>query len=66
MRGPPMNQMGMNGPRGPMPPRGMRGPPPGMRPPPPRFGGPPGGPPGMNRGGPGEGEDMGNSGNREY
>ncbi|RUS87897.1 hypothetical protein EGW08_004313 [Elysia chlorotica] len=63
MRGPHMNQMGMNGPRGPMPPRGMRGPPPGMRPPPPRFGGPPG----MNRGGPpGEGEDMGNSGNREY
>ncbi|XP_059146087.1 splicing factor 3B subunit 4-like [Physella acuta] len=43
MRGPgpmrgPMNNMQMNGPRGPMPPRGMRGPPPGMRPPPPRFG----------------------------
>ncbi|BFZ23640.1 hypothetical protein BsWGS_26679 [Bradybaena similaris] len=57
MRGPmrgPVN-MPMNGPRGPMPPRGMRAPPPGMRPPPPRFGG----------GGGGQ-DERGNTGNMEY
>lgn len=53
MRGP--VNMPMNGPRGPMPPRGMRAPPPGMRPPPPRFGG----------GGGGQ-EERGNTGNMEY
>lgn len=56
MRGPmrgPIN-MPMNGPRGPMPPRGMRAPPPGMRPPPPRFEG--------SRGN----DERGNTGNIEY